>query len=283
MKIQNTKNIVRAVCLLAFASGLNAQIVWNTTVLSDTFQLKGSSRVAGGDLYGAVETGDGEWRSGNATTKFGAGGGIIARNTTAGQGAGYSNAYSRVSFGSFDLSAQTDGYLKLTASVTLGKMSDWLGIGLLTSNGADWWGGGSVNQLWVRISSSGTVTLQGNNNNNVSLSVASKSTFTASAPVEVSLLYNVSTQAVDIYFNGENVTSGWGLKANAPLSATAAGFYINGSQGANTDGAISTIHSISVQSTWQAETPGIPEPATTTAILACIAFAAMLLFRHHKR
>lgn len=257
----------------------NAQIVWNTTVLSDTFSLKGSTRVAGGDLYGAVETGGGSWLSGNGSTKFGATGGIIAQSTT---GAGYGNAYSRVSFGSFDLSKQTDGYLKLTASVTLGKMSDWVGFGFLTSNGADWWSS-STNPLWVRISSSGVVALQGNNNNNVSFSVSSKSTFTSSAPVEISLLYNVSTQAVDIYFNGENVTSGWGLKAKAPLSVAAAGFYLNGSQGANTDGAISTIHSISVQSTWQAETPGIPEPATTTAILAGIALVALLLFRHHKR
>lgn len=241
--------IPHIVSLLALASGLCAQIVWNTTVLEDTFQLNGSARVAGGDLWGAVETGDGSWLSGNGTTKFGAGGGIIAHNTTAGQGAGYGSAYSRVSFGSFDLAKQADGYLKLTASVTLGKMSEWVGFGFLKNNGSDWWGGGGVNQLWVRINSVGTIWLAGNNVSNPSFSVSGRSGFTTSGPVEIALLYNVATQGVDIYFNGENVTPGWGLKTNVPISAAAVGFYLNGSQGPNTDGAISTIHSISVKST----------------------------------
>lgn len=278
MKTHILKHILVAAGLLTSAFTVQADdITWPTLVLADSFELNGTTRTAGGTLYGKPEQGDGTWLNGNSTTRFNNGGGIVGWNTT--NGAGYGSAYSRVSFGSFDFSQQTTGYLKLTASVTLGQMSEWMGFGFLTGNGSDWWGGGSVNQLWFRINAAGMITLQGNVNNAVSLSIAGREGFTASGPLEISILYNVETHGVDLYFGDEILTKNWNLKTNSALTVGAAGFYLNGSTGPNAQGAISEIHSIAVYST----EPQIPEPSTVAAIGAGAALLAAVYLRRNGR
>lgn len=224
------------------------------TLLFDAFQL-GGDRVVGGSLYGSVQQGGGTWETQNGSTVFAAGGGIIADNGTVGFGSAVSNATI--------ISAPQTGLVIFSTSVILGT-SEWVGIGFQNN------GSSSIfsSPLWLYLRPNGSLNVQGNNNSNPSIDVTGVAGFSASAPISLSINFNLDTLGFNVFVNGTNVTDGFGLAANSGFNLSAVGFYLNGSNGPTTGGAITSIESIRVEA--------IPEPGTWMLMILGV---SVLIFR----
>lgn len=236
-------NYAVALVLIEKATGEAALAPAERILFQETFALDPiKGRTPAARLAGQIEQGGMAWKTyGNQPPVFAQDGGVVAGSDTGG-GLGYGSAEARAPIalpaGGANPSSEE---IKLTATVVLGQLKEWIGFGFLAGTDKDWWG--DAKPLWIFLRPDGRLSISGNINKNPTYSVAGVAGFSAGTPQEVSIVYSPATQSVNIHVNGLNTTPGWGLATKSPLTdaAAAAGFYINGSNGPNAEGQLARI------------------------------------------
>lgn len=239
-----------------------------TILVSDTFALNGTTRVAGGDLFGLppeYELGNETWNTEYA--RFGSNGGITVPN------AGNFSASTRIGF-----STPLDNILTVSISMTVAT-TDWVGSGFYqSSNPSTSLISGGL--LWALIRPSGEWTIFANGTS-VELASGTIASLDASEPFTFSLSYDTTNQtarAFTIIGSTETnlITSNDGWFATGLIdgtSTTAAGFRINANGSTVADTALVGNFVVTA----------VPEPAAVTLILGSLAFAGFEALRRKRR
>ncbi|GAT34657.1 PEP-CTERM protein-sorting domain-containing protein [Terrimicrobium sacchariphilum] len=217
------------------------------TLISDSFDLNGTTRTAGGNLNGLPpEVGSGTWYS---NAKFGADGGATVANT---------------GVDSFGLISFTNPGTTLTAQASVITVtSGWISVGFQHSSTNSNWFDSSNSLLFGLLTPTGGWQLK---NGATLVASGTLSNFTSTNPYTLELVYNPTTAIAGLLINGINVSGNRSVTLSKSIGSS--GFFIYGN-GSATTSALATDFSV----------VAVPEPSPKLLVMMGLLLGMLILRR----
>ncbi len=217
------------------------------TLISDAFDLNGTTRTAGGNLNGLPpEVGSGTWYS---NAKFGANGGATVKNT---------------GVDTFGLISFTNPGTELTAQASVITVtSGWISVGFQHSSSNSNWFDSSNSLLFGLLTPTGGWQLK---SGATLIASGVLSNFTSTNPYTLKLVYNPTTAIADLLINNINVSGNRSVTLSNSIGSS--GFFIYGNGTATTSSLVEDFSVVAV-----------PEPSPKLLIVMGLLLGMLILRR----